>query len=156
MNSVNQFIERVFMIQKLSILVFLIGSAALAHLHVGVYSGVQAGGQVCQVRIKNVYYLNNTAHPLNERVDIEVQGVALTLQHPPIISSESKMAYFNHDMFQGILPTQQGAMGFELKVTHARNTRDVAIPTEFHLIQHVYQGDKRSSLVCTQLKRASR
>ncbi|MBL7557022.1 MAG: hypothetical protein JNM24_14455 [Bdellovibrionaceae bacterium] len=144
------------MIQKLTLLVFLVGSAAMAHLQVGVYSGIQAGGQVCQVRVKNVYYLNNAAHPLNERVDIEVQGVAITLQHPPIISSEKKMAYFNHDMFQGILPTQQGAMGFEMKISHARVARDVAIPTEFHLIQHVYQGDKRSSLVCTQLKQTSR
>ncbi len=144
------------MIQKLTLLVFLVGSAAMAHLQVGVYSGIQVGGQVCQVRVKNVYYLNNAAHPLNERVDIEVQGVAITLQHPPIISSEKKMAYFNHDMFQGILPTQQGAMGFEMKISHARVARDVAIPTEFHLIQHVYQGDKRSSLVCTQLKQTSR
>lgn len=146
------------MIQKLSLLVFLVSSAAMAHLQVGVYSGIQAGGQACQVRVKNVYYLNNQAHPLNERVDVEVQGVALTLQHPPIISSEKKMAYFNHDMFNGILPTQQGAVGFEMKISHAavRTTRDVAIPTEFHLIQHVYQGDKRSSLVCTQLKQTSR
>lgn len=144
------------MIQKLSLLVLLLGSAALAHLQVGVYSGVQASGQACQVRVKNVYYLNNAHHPLNERVDIEIQGIAMTLQHPPIISSEKKMAFFNHDMFQGILPTQQGAMGFEMKVAHARVNRDVAIPTEFHLIQHVYQGDKRSSLVCVQLKQTSR
>lgn len=144
------------MIQKLSLCVLLLGSAAMAHLQVGVYSGVQSSGQACQVRVKNVYYLNNVAHPLNERVDIEVQGIAMALQHPPIISSEKKMAYFNHDMFQGILPTQQGAMGFEMKISHARVTRDVAIPTEFHLIQHVYQGDKRSSLVCVQLKQTSR
>tara|TARA_B110001454_G_C12723330_1_gene436726 strand:- start:15593 stop:16024 length:432 start_codon:yes stop_codon:yes gene_type:complete len=138
------------MIQKFSLLMLLIGSAALAHLKIGTYAGVQANGQACQFTVKKIYYVNNVAHPLNERVDIDVQGVAFTIQHPPVISSEKKMAYFNHDMFQGILPTQQGAMAFELKVTHAaRATRDEAIPTEFHLIQHVYQGDKRGSLDCT-------
>jgi len=139
------------MIQKFSLLMLLLtSSAAFAHLKIGTYAGVQATGQACQFTVKKLYYVNNVAHPLNERVDIDVQGVAFTIQHPPVISSEKKMAYFNHDMFQGILPTQQGAMAFELKVSHAqaRATRDEAIPTEFHLIQHVYQGDKRSSLDC--------
>lgn len=141
------------MMTRILLLVLAFGSISFAHLQTGIYTGVQSNGQPCQFNVKNVYYLNNVAHPLNERVDIDVNKIAITLQHPPIISSEKKMAYFNHDMFQGILPTQQGAMAFELKVTHARSTRDVAVPTEFHLIQHQYQNDLRSSLVCTRLQK---
>ncbi|MBL7543458.1 MAG: hypothetical protein JNL11_06555 [Bdellovibrionaceae bacterium] len=142
------------MLKKLLVLFVLASSISMAHLKVGIYSGVQNNGQTCHVRIKSVYYLNNQAHPLNERVDIEVNGVAMTIQHPPIISSEKKMAYFNHDMFQGIIPTQAGGMALELKVTHAtRATHDEAFPTEFHLIQHVYKNDQRSSLVCVRLQK---
>ena len=144
----------VTMIQKLFLSALILSSTTFAHLKTGVYTGSQANGQTCQVRIKSVYYLNNVAHPLNERVDVEVSGVAITIQHPPIISSEKKMAYFNHDMFQGIMPTQQGAIALELKVTHAtRTTHDEAFPTEFHWIQHIYKNDLRSSLVCAQLKK---
>jgi hypothetical protein len=142
------------MFQKLSVLLLIISSAAFAHLQLGTYAGVQQNGQACSVKVNKVYFLNNQAHPLNERVDVEAQGVAITIQHPPIISSEKKMAYFNHDMFQGIIATQTGGMALELKVGHARSTRDVAIPTEFHLIQHVYKNDQRSSLVCTRLQKA--
>lgn len=141
------------MINKIIVFVALFTTAAMAHLQLGVYSGVQATGQKCQVQVLKVYFQNNTAHPLNERVDVLAQGIALTLQHPPVINAEKKMAYFNHDMFQGIIATQQGGMALELRVTHARNTRDVAIPTEFHLINHVYKNDVRSSLVCSQLKK---
>lgn len=141
------------MILKILLFVTLSSAAALAHLQVGIYSGVQANGQKCQVQVLKVYFHNNAAHPLNERVDVLAQGMALTLQHPPIINAEKKMAHFNHDMFQGIIATQQGGMAVELRVTHARNTRDVAIPTEFHLINHIYKNDVRSSLVCNQLKK---
>lgn len=134
--------------------VFLFTFNSMAHLKPGTLKGTQPNGQACELKISSVYFLNNFNHPLNERADIEVLGNKFTIQHPPVISSEAKVAYFNHDLFQGINPNTQGALAIEIKMQHTSRAnvyREEGGPKEFHLIQHIYKGDKRSLLSCLNL-----
>lgn len=124
----------------------LVGLFAQAHIEPGVHTGKTADGQVCEMTVGNTYFDKNVRHPLNERIDITVNGDAFTVQHPPVISVTNKSAFFDHDHFHGVLPTSTGAKALVIDMAH---TDQFEGPVSFHLIIHAYKANSRQLLTCT-------
>jgi len=136
-----------FFVPAASVLVFnLLFSVAQAHIAPGVHKGETADGEACEMTVGRTYFENNVGHPLNERIEITIDGDRFVVQHPPVISVDQKMAYFNHDLFQGVLATSVGAKAVVIKMEHTATSEG---PVEFSLITHEYNGDKRQILTCT-------
>ena len=131
--------------------IMTLGFAALAHAHVepGTYKGVTADGKPCEMKSIRMYFENNVAHPLNERVEIEVNGQNFKVGHPPVIDSKTATAFFNHDMFQGVLPTSVGADALEVTMVH---TQEFEGPSAFTLISNNWKTGAKTSLKCLNIK----
>ena len=132
-----------FFVLIVSILFF---NVAQAHIAPGVHKGETANGQACEMSVGKTYFENNIHHPLNERIEITINGDSFVVYHPPVVSVDEKMAYFNHDQFQGVLATDVGAKAVVIKMEHTATSEG---PVEFSLITHEYSGDQRQILTCT-------
>lgn len=136
---------KIFLI--LAILFFARG--AFAHIEEGTYAGVTAQGDKCSMVAGKNYFLNNTPHPLNERIEIQVNNENFVVHHPLVVNPDEPVAAFNHDLFEGVIPTKTGALGLVIKMSH---TETFEGPSEFSFIQHEYKTDKRSVLTCLNLQ----
>jgi len=123
----------------------LVATSSFAHVNPGPHKGTDNNGQACEMIAGTTYFLNNQKHPLNERIEIKVGNDTFVVGHPPIISAQDKLAYFDHDQFQGILPTPVGAKALIIKMEHSETFEG---PTGFTLITHEYKNDTRNSLDC--------
>lgn len=128
-----------------AVLITLASLNVLAHVEPGSHKGKDANGQECEMIAGNTYFLNNQKHPLNERIEIKVGNDTFVVGHPPVISAQDKLAYFDHDQFQGILPTNIGAKALIIKMEHSETFEG---PTGFTLITHEYKNDTRTALEC--------
>lgn len=124
-------------------------SASFADINIGTYAGKTATGDTCAMQVQSVFFLNDIKHPLNERVKIVVSGKEYTVQHPTIISVSDVLASFNHDQFQGVLATPDGALALVVDVVH---TEEYKGPTQFHVIDHNYRTGSKALTSCLQLK----
>ena len=120
----------------------------MAHIEVGTYSGETIDGSSCSMKSLGTSFLDNKPHPLNERVEIEVQGQKFTMQHPVVISVADSVASFNHDSFQGVVATPVGGTALVIEVEHAEGR---AGPKSFALITHAWKKDERTKLECLNL-----
>lgn len=127
----------------------LVSALAQAHVEVGTYRGTTTEGATCEMTSEGTYYEGQLKHPLTERVKLVVAGETFIVQHPPVIDETEQMAYFDHDQFKGALPNKTGAKALVVKMQHAPGSEG---PSEFYLIDHVYKGDKRTSIKCSGLK----
>jgi hypothetical protein len=122
---------------------------ALAGIEPGTYLGSSADGQPCSMLAKETYFLGGVRHPLNERVDVELNGQAFVLQHPAVISVEESLASFNHDAFESVLPTSEGAQALIVNMMHSE---DDSGPIAFQHIAHKWRADERVKLECNGLQ----
>lgn len=116
-----------------------------AHIKEGIHTGISTEGSLCEMNVGKTYFEKNEKHPLNERIEISVNGEKFTVQHPPVISTQDKLAFFDHDYFHGILPNKSGAKALVIKMQHT-DTKEG--PIEFHVINHDYKADKREIFSC--------
>lgn len=120
-------------------------NTAQAHISPGVHKGETTDGQACEMTVGRTYFENNTHHPLNERIEITINGDSFLVYHPPYVSTAEKIAYFDHGQFQGVLATATGAKAVVIKMQHTAGSEG---PTEFSLITHDYAQDNRQMLTC--------
>lgn len=118
---------------------------AQARVEPGSHKGKSSDGTDCEMVAGKTYFDKNVRHPLNERIEIQVNGEAFVIQHPPVISVEDKSAFFDHDQFHGVLPTKTGAKALVLKMEHSNSFEG---PSEFYVITHEYKSDVRTILNC--------
>jgi hypothetical protein len=118
---------------------------AMAHVEPGAHKGTGADGSACEMTAGATYFDKNTRHPLNERIEITVNGDTFVVGHPPVISVEQKSAFFDHDYFHGVLPTAKGAKALVIKMQHSDTFEG---PSEFSVITHEYRNDVRSVSTC--------
>lgn len=121
---------------------------ANAHVEDGVWIGKTNSGDSCEMTAVKTYFDGALKHPLTERVDLIVNGLNFTVQHPPVIDETKPEAFFDHDQFKGILPTKTGAIALVLKMTH---TKTYEGPAEYHLINHDYKAATSSVIKCAGL-----
>jgi hypothetical protein len=125
-------------------------SMALAHVEPGFYFGKTPEGRTCFLQAFETYFEKNTPHPLNERVRMRIGADEFHVGHPPVIDPAQSVASFNHDLFQGVLPTAVGARVLIVEMLHSSAQEG---PAAFQLIDHQWKSNKRSSLFCRGLRR---
>lgn len=125
----------------------LIGAPALAHIEPGTYKGTYKN-QVCSMVVVKQYYENDTPHPLNERVVVRAANAEFLMGHPPVVDAATATASFNHDIFQGVLPTEAGAQALVIEMDHAAH-----MPKNFTWIENFWRAGSKVSERCDGLKR---
>jgi|GEM_PF-984441 len=115
----------------------------------GLYVGQTPEGTACELRSEGMRFVDNTRHPLNERVNVEVQGQKFTLQHPAVISAADSIATFSRDTLEGILATPVGGTALVLAMDHSPGNDG---PTGYTVITHAWKKDERKKVECLNLK----
>ncbi len=133
---------------KVALPLLFIASIAQAHVEPGTYTGKTATGETCVMIAKGQYFENKTPHPLNERIQVEVNGNAFVVGHPPIIDAAKAIAFFNHDVFHGVLAISGGARALEIRMMH---TEEFEGPAGFTLIENKWSTDTKTSIACENL-----
>lgn len=127
----------------------LIVTPAYAHLNPGTYQGTKADGSECSMTAGAQYFENNTPHPLNERIPVTIGQDTFIVGHPPVIRSEESLVYFNHDLFQGLIPTRTGAKAIEIAMVHSPEFEG---PRSFTYMENFWNANRRESFTCNDLK----
>ena len=120
-----------------------------AHIEEGTHAGVTKEGQACSLEAGAQTFENNLPHPLNERIEVTVNGNKFSVHHPSAINITTGEVSFNHDFFEGVLATAVGANALVIKMLHST---DFEGPTEFTLIEHNWKTGEKKSLTCAGLK----
>lgn len=136
----------------LGLMIFSLSWTATAHVEPGLYLGKTTSGQTCQMTAGVTYFENNVQHPLNERIKIKIGTDEFVVGHPPVVDRKQNMAYFNHDVFQGVLPTATGAKALIIDMIHSATQEG---PTGYDLIQHGWKANQRVVVRCTGLQHSS-
>lgn len=130
-------------------LLSLLPLIAQAHLEPGAYTGVSADKVPCSMTVGEQYFVDNKPHPLNERIRITVNGTEVVVGHPTVFDSAQDLISFNHDLFQGVIPTATGAQALEVVVTHEPGKEG---PTSFSWIENFWRAGKKTALHCSELR----
>lgn len=129
----------------------LLSSPALAHVEVGTYKGMTPDGKECSMHAGVTYFEKNMPHPLNERIQITVGADVFVVGHPPVVNAAEGTAFFNHDVFQGVLPVASGARAIEIEMVH---TDAFEGPARFTWIENNWRTREKSVYTCTNLQLA--
>lgn len=121
---------------------------AQAHLEPGTYTGVTAEKATCSMVVGEQYFVDDKPHPLNERIRITVNGVEFVVGHPTVFDSAQDLISFNHDLFQGVVPTATGARALEVVMTHEAGKEG---PVSFSQIENFWKTGKKAAIHCAEL-----
>lgn len=127
----------------------LLSSSSWAHVEPGTYHGTAENGASCSMTAGETYFENQVPHPLNERIQMTIENDIFLVGHPSIVKPEESLAYFNHDVFQGVLPTKTGAKALIIHMVHSEEFEG---PASYELIDHAWKSDSRKHLICKNLK----
>ncbi|MEQ1878019.1 MAG: hypothetical protein ABL958_15355 [Bdellovibrionia bacterium] len=130
------------------LLTVLFSIQAQAHVEPGKYVGASADGTACAMVAGETYFEGGAAHPLNERIKIAIGNEIVIVGHPPVVSSAQSMAYFNHDIFQGVIPHGKGAKAIIINMIHEEGKEG---PASFELIDHAWKTNEKSHIKCMKL-----
>lgn len=135
--------------KSFAFITMFVSVSAFAHVEPGVYKGTKADQSECSMTAGVTYFEKEMPHPLNERIAVTVDGDAFIVGHPPVVNAKEALVYFNHDVFQGILPTSTGAKLIEIEMSH---TDAYEGPVSFTLVENKWRTKARSSYTCQGLK----
>ena len=121
---------------------------ALAHIEPGTWKGTTGDGKECSMAAGPTYF-DGTRHPLNERIAVTVGGKEFKVGHPPVLDFAQPKAFFNHDVFQGVLATATGAQAIEIEMAHEAGKEG---PVSFTFVDHAWKSDARVSYKCSGLR----
>ncbi|MGZ5278488.1 MAG: hypothetical protein ACXWC9_01000 [Pseudobdellovibrionaceae bacterium] len=121
---------------------------AFAHIEKGEHQGTTESGETCSMIAGDASFLNNVAHPLNERIEIQIGADSFTIGHPPVVDAAKSIAYFNHDIFQGVLATSTGAKALVIEMIHTETKEG---PASYSLITHNWKTNVSTKVVCSGL-----
>lgn len=127
----------------------LVSVSAQAHVEPGVYKGTKADKSECSFIAGETYFERGTPHPLNERIQITVGSDVFVVGHPPVIDTEDSYVFFNHDIFQGLLPTATGAKVIEIAMEHSNRFEG---PTAFTFIENNWKTKERVAYKCSDVR----
>lgn len=123
----------------------LMASTSLAHVEPGKYSGTTSQNVSCEMIAGETYFEHDQRHPLNERIKIQVDGSEYLVSHPAIVDEASGVVTFNHDVFQGVLPTSSGAKAL---IVHMVHTEEKEGPVSFTLIESSWRDSQSTKTTC--------
>ena len=133
----------------LTIASLLFATQAQAHIEPGTWMGKTDAGADCGFLAGAAYFEPNVQHPLNERIKVQIGNDLFVMQHPPVVDAATSTAYFNHDVFQGVLATKTGARALIISMVHTAAQEG---PSAFQLIDHSWSSNTKQSVICRNLK----
>lgn len=110
---------------------------AVAHVTPGKYTGHDQNNKACSFTVGEVWFEDDFAHPLNERLPVThitfndkvVEEVIWNLGHPPVVNTTVGTNRYNHDIFQQIVPSKVGAVSVTLlKADEKENEKEEEQP----------------------------
>lgn len=122
-----------------------VSTFAFAHIEPGVHKGTQADGTGCEMTAGAATFVDGLHHPLNERIEITVNGVNFVVGHPSILDAANDKVGFNHDLFEGIKANASGADAVVIEMVH---TQEFEGPRSFKFIQNDWKKKTSSSITC--------
>ena len=134
--------------KKIVLAALLTAMPAFAHVEPGTYKGLTADGKECSMIAGKTYFENNAHHPLNERIDITIGEHQFKVGHPPIFSAKDAVISFNHDAFQGLIPTSKGAVAVEIEMVHSEEFEG---PRSFIFVENKWKEKIRESYKCENI-----
>lgn len=139
----------------LTLFAFAFSVSAWAHIDVGTHTGSESMTlSSCKMTVLGQSFLNNEHHPLNERIEIVIGEDKFTVGHPYEIQDASTPASvkFNHDLFQGVLATKDGAKALTVHMSHEGGKEG---PKSFTYTNHNWRTGESTSFTCRDLKHTS-
>ena len=130
-------------------LVLLVSVSAFAHVEEGRYVGHTPDGKACEMTSTGMSFEGGVHHPLTERANVVVEGASFSLRHPPVIDATAATAFFNHDMFQGINATADGAVAMQIDMVHTSTKEG---PSGFTYIVNNWKTGAKTSIVCQEIE----
>ena len=128
----------------------LISSISFAHVELGTYVGVTRDGKACAIKANSVTFVDDVKEPLNERVEIQVDALKMTLQHLPQVNPATSEVGFDHDHLTGVLANKSTRIAIVLTMEH---TEDHEGPSKLELVAYDKVSPAQSvTLSCSELK----
>ena len=120
-----------------SLLVLIASLNSFAHIKIGSYIGsVKSTNEECIMQIKEVSFINNIKHPLNERVLVNITESILSefsLSHLPIIKVDQKKIGPEKGILSGVIATGTQTAAVRLSMIH---TDAYTGPGSYHFIRN--------------------
>lgn len=130
----------------------LLSFAASAHIEPGTWKGTVSSEANCFMEVGEQTFENNTANPLNERIQITIGSTSYSVRHPYQIDAVKGTVTYNHDMFEAVTPTKTGAFALQIHMEHSENYEG---PTSMSVMEHDWKTGFREVVNCSNLKKVN-
>lgn len=136
--------------KKLIILIALVSVTSWAHVEIGTYQGVTRDGKPCAIKANSVTFVDDVKEPLNERVEIQVDALKMSLQHLPQVNPATSEVGFDHDHLTGVLANKANRIAIVLTMDHTEGHDG---PSKLELVVYDKANTEQSvTLTCSELK----
>jgi hypothetical protein len=132
----------------ITFIVSLISISSFAHIEPGTWTGKTSAGAECSFEAFEQTFEQDLHHPLNERIRVRANGDELMIRHPFGIDGEKGLVTFDHDHFEGLLPTKTGSKAIIIDMAHSEEFEG---PTAFRWIDHDWKAKTSTLTVCSGL-----
>lgn len=121
-----------------------------AHIDEGTWKGSVRDGVDCYMDVGAQSFEGGLHHPLAERIEIKIGSTIYSVRHPHSIDSVTGKITFNHDLFEGVVPTKTGAFAVQIKMVHSV---DFEGPASFSVMEHNWKTGSVELVHCDNLKK---
>lgn len=135
----------------LIVIAALFSIPSFAHIDMGMVKGKTAAGAACGFMSLGTYHVGGMGHPLNERVEITVDGIAVQLRHPPVLDERLGSVRFNHDRFEGFTGIAGGGVAVIVEMAHPPGAE--GYPSKLTVIQENWKDATKNTRMDCALDR---
>ena len=128
----------------------LIAIFAQAHIEEGTWKGTVRDGVNCFMDAGKQTFEGGLHHPLAERIEVKIGNTFYSVHHPYAIDAATGKVSFNHDLFEGVVPTKTGAFAVQIKMIHSD---DFEGPASFSVMEHNWKTGTTELVQCNDLKK---
>jgi hypothetical protein len=123
-----------------------------AHIEPGTWKGTISPEADCFFEVGAQTFENNMQHPLNERIQITIGSTSYSIRHPYQINPIDGSVTYNHDLFEAVTPTANGAYALQIHMEHSESYEG---PTSLSVMEHNWKTGFKEVLNCSNLKKVN-
>ena len=123
-----------------------------ADIEKGTWKGTVREGVDCFIDAGEQTFEGGLHHPLSERIDIKIGQTHYSVHHPYSIDPEKGAVKFNHDLFEGVVPTATGAYAVQINMVHSDEFDG---PSSFSVMEHNWKTGDIELVKCLSLKKVN-
>ncbi len=121
----------------------------MAHIETKKYQGEDHEGHACSIEVRSISFLNNIRHPLNERIEVDLEGTKFILRHPETVNTTTGKITFDHDLLQGVVALPTGARSLTVVMSHDSGNDG---PQKFIASMDDWKTKETSTMTCHLVK----